>query len=59
VLHVLVNGRVVGALGVADEVRQESHTAVDALHAPGIDVVMITGDAEPVARVVAADPGID
>jgi Cu2+-exporting ATPase len=59
VLHVLVDGRVVGALGVADEVRRESHAAVDALHALGIDTVMITGDAEPVARAVAADLGID
>jgi Cu2+-exporting ATPase len=59
VLHVLVDGRIVGVLGVADEVRQESREAVDALHALGIDVVMITGDAEPVARAVAADLGID
>jgi P-type Cu2+ transporter len=59
VLHVLVDGRIVGVLGVADEVRQESREAVDALHALGVDVVMITGDAEPVARAVAAELGID
>jgi P-type Cu2+ transporter len=59
VLHVLVDGAVVGALALADEIRPESREAVDALHALGVEVVMITGDAEPVARAVAAELGID
>ncbi|WP_040339867.1 heavy metal translocating P-type ATPase [Candidatus Blastococcus massiliensis] len=59
VLHVLVDGQVVGALALADEIRQESREAVESLHASSVDVVMITGDAEPVARAVAADLGID
>jgi Cu2+-exporting ATPase len=59
VLHVLVDGRIAGALALADEVRPESREAVDALHELGIRVVMITGDAEPVARAVAAELGID
>ena len=59
VLHVLVDGEVAGALALADEVRPESREAVDALHALGVQVVMITGDAEPVARTVAASLGID
>ena len=59
VLHVVRDGEVVGALAVADEIRPESREAVDALHQLGIHVVMITGDAEPVARAVAADLGID
>jgi Cu2+-exporting ATPase len=59
VLHVLIDGRVAGALGLADEVRPESHEAVDALHTLGVHVVMITGDAEAVARSVAAELGID
>ncbi len=59
VLHVLVDGDVVGALKLADEVRPESREAVDALHKLGIEVVMITGDAESVARSVADDLGID
>jgi Cu2+-exporting ATPase len=42
-----------------DEVRPESRQAVDALHKLGIEVVMITGDAESVARSVADDLGID
>ncbi|RDH77372.1 heavy metal translocating P-type ATPase [Mycolicibacterium moriokaense] len=59
VLHVLVDGAVAGAVKLADEVRPESREAVDALHRLGIEVVMITGDAEPVARAVAADLGIE
>ena len=58
VLHVLRDGRVIGAIGLADEVRPESKEAVDALHTLGIGVVMITGDAEAVAQSVAAELGI-
>nr|WP_245649554.1 heavy metal translocating P-type ATPase [Nocardia shimofusensis] len=59
VLHVLRDGRIVGAIALADEIRPESAQAVEALHARGIHVAMITGDAEPVARTVAARLGID
>ncbi|HWU58677.1 MAG TPA: HAD-IC family P-type ATPase, partial [Microbacteriaceae bacterium] len=59
VLHVVVDGSVVGALQLADEVRHESRTAVDGLRAQGVQVVMITGDAEAVAKSVAAELGID
>ncbi|MBS1673584.1 MAG: heavy metal translocating P-type ATPase [Actinobacteria bacterium] len=59
ILHVLQDGRVVGALKLADEVRPESRDAVDALHARGVQVVMITGDAEAVAHSVAQQLGVD
>ncbi len=59
VLHVIVDGRVAGALRVADEIRPESKAAVTALHRRGIDVIMITGDAEAVAASVAEEIGID
>ena len=59
VLHVVVDDQVVGALALADEVRPESRAAVDALHRRGVQVVMITGDAQDVAEAVAADLGID
>jgi P-type Cu2+ transporter len=59
ILHVLADGRVIGAIGLADEVRTESRQAVEALHARGIRVVMITGDAEAVAQSVATGLGID
>ncbi len=59
VLHVLRDGQVVGALRLADEIRPESREAVQALHAVGVEVVMITGDAQAVADTVAAQLGID
>ncbi|WP_370543678.1 heavy metal translocating P-type ATPase [Glaciihabitans sp. INWT7] len=59
ILHVLRDSKVIGALGLADEVRPESRHAVDALRALGIQVVMITGDAQAVAQSVADDLGID
>ncbi|MGD2201786.1 heavy metal translocating P-type ATPase [Microbacterium maritypicum] len=59
ILHVVQDGHVIGALKLADEVRPESREAVDALHALGVQVVMITGDAGAVAQTVAADLGID
>ncbi|GGK58794.1 heavy metal translocating P-type ATPase [Ornithinimicrobium pekingense] len=59
VLHVLVGGEAVGALRVADEIRPESREAVDALHALGMQVVMVTGDAQAVADSVARQLGID
>ena len=59
ILHVLVDGEVVGALRLADEIRPESRATVDALHEAGVQVVMITGDAQAVADSVAAELGID
>ncbi len=58
ILHVVRDGRVVGALELADEIRPESTEAVQALHKLGIEVVMITGDAEAVAGSVAKELGI-
>jgi Cu2+-exporting ATPase len=59
VLHVLADGRVIGAVGLADEVRPESRQVVDDLRARGIQVVMITGDAPQVAHSVAEQLGIE
>ena len=59
ILHVISDGAVIGAIGLADEVREESRQAVDALHARGIEVVMITGDAEAVSHAVGVELGID
>lgn len=59
ILHVLVDGEVAGALKLADEIRAESRQAVAALRRLGVQVVMITGDAEAVAQSVAGELGID
>ena len=59
VLHVVVAGRVVGAIALEDEVRPESLGAVDELHRLGLKVAMITGDSQAVADSVARRLGID
>jgi len=50
---------VVAAFALADVVREESRQTVDALHAMGIEVAMLTGDSEDVARAVSEELGID
>jgi Cu2+-exporting ATPase len=59
VLFVVRDRRVIGALALEDEIRPESVEAVRALHALGIRVVLITGDARSVAEAVAAEIGVD
>ena len=59
VLYVLRDGAVEGALALEDEIRPQSAEAVQQLHDRGVHVVMITGDARPVADAVAQRLGID
>jgi P-type Cu2+ transporter len=59
VLHVVADGQVLGLLALEDEVRPESVVAVRDLHALGLRVAMITGDAQAVAESVARRLGID
>jgi Cu2+-exporting ATPase len=49
----------VAAFAVADVVREEAREAVEQLHARGIEVIMMTGDAQAVADAVAQEIGID
>ncbi|MBT1004345.1 copper-translocating P-type ATPase [Paenarthrobacter sp. DKR-5] len=58
-LHVVRDGKIIGALALADRVRDESRSAVRELQARGVTVAMITGDAAPVAAAVARELGID
>ncbi len=51
--------KVLAVFAIADAVRPESYDAVRSLHEAGISVVMMTGDAKPVADAVARDLGID
>jgi Cu2+-exporting ATPase len=59
VLHVIADGQLIGAFGLEDEIRPESREAINELHAMGIKVAMITGDAQAVADSVARRLGID
>lgn len=58
-IFVGVDGAVAGVLGVADPVRPSAKKAVEELKRIRIRVVMITGDNERTARVVAGSVGID
>lgn len=59
VVYLIENGRALAAFSVADAVRPESAEAVRRLHAQGLKVVMLTGDARAVAEAVGRDLGID
>ncbi|MFT4921097.1 MAG: Cu2+-exporting ATPase [Haloarculaceae archaeon] len=59
VVYLLRDGEAVGAVALADVIRDESREAIDALHGMGIEVAMLTGDSEDVARTVAEELGID
>jgi Cu2+-exporting ATPase len=59
VIYLLEDERVLAAFAVADAIRPESPEAVRRLHALGIEVAMLTGDAEAVADAVARQLGIE
>jgi len=58
-LWVAVDGRAVGLIGVADAVKEGSAEAIAELRSRGLEVVMLTGDNERVARAIADEVGID
>ncbi|MET9881846.1 heavy metal translocating P-type ATPase [Streptomyces sp. NPDC006430] len=59
VVIVAVDGRVAALIGIADAPRETAADAVRALHALGIDVVMLTGDNRATAERIAQRLGID
>nr|WP_049941811.1 copper-translocating P-type ATPase [Haloterrigena turkmenica] len=59
VVYLVREGKPVAAFALADVIREESYRVVDALHELGLEVAMMTGDSEDVARAVADDLGID
>jgi Cu2+-exporting ATPase len=59
VIYLIERDRVLAAFAVADALRPESAEAVRRLHELGLQVVMLTGDAQAVADTVARELGID
>jgi Cu2+-exporting ATPase len=59
VVYLLQDERVVAAFSLADLIRPESKQAVKRLQEMGIEVAMITGDSQAVAKAVAGELGID
>jgi Cu2+-exporting ATPase len=58
-IYLIEGNRAIAAFAVADAIRPESQEAIRRLHDEGIEVVMITGDSEAVAKAVAGELGID
>jgi Cu+-exporting ATPase len=59
VVHLAVDGVLEGLLAVADQVRNSSREAIEALKGMGLEVYMITGDNRRTAQAIAAEVGID
>ena len=58
-LYASIDGRLAAIIAVADPIKQAAPAAIDALHAEGLRVAMITGDNRRTAHAIAARLGID
>jgi Cu+-exporting ATPase len=59
VMHLVLDGAVAGLIAVADPIKPSTASALAALRAEGIRIVMLTGDNRTTAAAVAARLGID
>jgi P-type Cu2+ transporter len=59
VVFILVDGKLKGAIALADIVRPEAKQAIDALKALNIRCMMLTGDNEATAKWVSDQVGLD
>jgi Cu+-exporting ATPase len=59
VVFVAVDGKPAGLIGVADPIKESASAAIDALHKDGMRLIMLTGDNETTAQVVARALNID
>jgi Cd2+/Zn2+-exporting ATPase/Cu+-exporting ATPase len=57
-IFVARNGRFLGRLRIADRLRPEAIEAVRKLQHMGIRTILLTGDAQPIAKVVGSELGI-
>ncbi|TWC00572.1 Cu+-exporting ATPase [Bradyrhizobium macuxiense] len=58
-IYVAVDGSIAGVIAIADPVKPSAASALQALRAEGLRIVMLTGDNETTARAVAKTLGID
>lgn len=59
VMFVAIDGKLAGAIAVADPIKQSTPSVIDHLHRLGIKITMLTGDNERTAHAVASKLGID
>ncbi|HEY9525989.1 MAG TPA: copper-translocating P-type ATPase [Anaerolineales bacterium] len=58
VVYLTTREKILGAISIADVIRPESKQAVEELGKMGIEVAMLTGDSQAVAKAVASQLGI-
>jgi P-type Cu+ transporter len=58
-LYVAVDGELAAMVAVADPIKPTTRRAIDALHAMGLRIAMITGDNRGTADAIAKQVGID
>lgn len=58
-MYIAVDGRAAGIVAVADTLKDSAREALAALHATGVETVMITGDNKRTAEAIARQAGID
>ena len=58
-IWVAVDGRIAGAIGVSDTIKEDSPLAVKRLHDRGLKVMLLTGDNRETANAIAQEAGID
>jgi len=59
VIHLIRGDEIIAAFALADGIREESRQAIQKLHEMGVEVAMLTGDSEDVAKDVATELNID
>jgi len=59
IVFILIENQLMGFIAMADEIRKESKSAIEAFKKNGIKVMMATGDNERVAKAVADELGLD
>ncbi len=59
VIWIAVDGKVEGIMGIADAVKLSSVNAIRTLQKMGLEVVMLTGDNQRTANVIAREVGIE
>jgi Cu+-exporting ATPase len=59
VMYLAIDGELAALLAIADRIKPDTPTAIAALHAAGLRLVMLTGDSVTTAQTVARELGID
>ena len=59
IIYVLEENKIIGLIGVKDIIRKECRKTIKKLKELGIDIIMLTGDNELTAKIIAKELGID